>query len=156
MTLSWVSYAQDQELFYFDFVEARLDESEINKDEIRKHYLGETIARKMLLVNESYVFVEPTSPTNPLPTRVVDKYPVYNSVKKLNSYYKKAIKQKTYTKEEALERFTKIMDVALCIRYQNTDDFEKVLLATKDAPSLDKLYASKVVLKGVYGALTDD
>lgn len=156
MTLmGWGAFAQTDDLFYFDFIEARLDESELNEDEVRKHYLGEDIARKMLLVNQSYVYFEPTSPTNPLPTRVVDKYPVYSSIKKLNTYYKKAIKQKTYSKEEAHYRFKKIMDVALCIRYQNTDEFEQVLLATKDPIALDKLYASRVVLKGVYAASTD-
>ena len=119
-SLSFVSYAQ--ETFSFSYIEGRLDESELVEEDVRKHYLGEEIARKMLLVNTSYVFYEEVTPKNPLPTRQVDKYALYTSVKKLNTYYKKAIKSSVYSEEEAKNRFRKVLDVALCVRYQNTID----------------------------------
>ena len=139
-----------QDNYSFDYVEQRLDESEIVETDVRKHYMGDVIARKMLLLNDSYVFFEGTSPQNPLPTRQVDKYAIYNSVKKLNAYYKKAIKKGVYTAEEGTKRFKRVLDVALCVRYQNTIDLEAKLLETKDAESLDDIFVNKVILDGLY------
>ena len=104
----------------------------------------------MVLLNDSYVFYEGTSPKNPLPTRQVDKYPIYSSVKKLNGYYKKAIKAGVYSKDEAFKRFRKVMDVAICVRYQNTMDLEAELLQTKDPVALDKIFADRIKLDGYY------
>lgn len=139
-----------QETFTFDYIEGRLDESEVVEEEVRKHYLGNVVARKMILVNQSYVFYEEVSTKNPLPTRQVDKYAIYTSVKKLSSYYKKSVKAGIYSKDEAQLRFKKVLDIALCVRYQNTTDMEAVLLKTKDPVVLDDFFASKIILDGLY------
>ncbi len=144
-----------QETFTFDYIEGRLDESEIVEEDVRKHYLGEDIARKLILANNSYVFYEEVSTKNPLPTRQVDKYAIYTSMKKLNSYYKKAIKGGTYTKDEAHLRFKKVLDIVLCIRYQNTIDLEAALIKIKDPVALDDFFANRIILDGLYNeALT--
>ncbi len=139
-----------QENFTFDYIEARLDESEIVEEDVRKHYLGDVIARKMILVNQSYVFYEEVSTKNPLPTRQVDKYAIYSSMKKLNAYYRKAMKSGFYTVEEAQLRFKKVLDIVLCIRYQNTMDLEAALLKVKDPTVLDDLFGNKIILDGLY------
>ncbi len=141
------TYAQT---FTFNYVEARLDDSEVVETDVRKHFMGEEVGRKMILLNESYVFYEEVSTKNPLPTRVVDKYAIYSSVKKLNPYYKKAVKKNVYTHEEALNRFTKVLNVALCIRYQDTKEFEEFLLQNKDADQLDQIFNGKIILNGLY------
>ena len=147
LMFSITSYAQT---FAFNYVESRLDDSEIDETTVRKHFLGEEVGRKMALLNESYVFYEEVTPKNPLPTRVVDKYAIYSSVKKLNSYYKKAVKKKVYTDEQAFERFTKVLNVALCIRYQDTQEFEEHLLENKGVDQLDQIFKSKIILSGLY------
>lgn len=139
-----------QKTFTFDYIEQRLDESEIVEDDVRKHFLGDAIARKMILLNDSYVFFEGTSPSNPLPTRQVDKYALYSSVKKLNAYYKKAVKKSTFTKDDAFLRFKKVLDIALCVRYQNTIDLEATLLKIKDVVVLEDMFATKIILDGLY------
>ena len=136
--------------FTFNYVESRLDDSEVDATEVRNHFLGDEVGRKLALLNESYVFFEEATPQNPLPTRVVDKYAIYSSVKKLNAFYKKAVKKKVYTNDQALERLTRVLNVSLCIRYQNTEEFEDFLLEHKGAEQLDQIFNSSVILNGLY------
>ena len=63
------------------------------------------------------------------PTHKIEKQPIYFALKKVISprFYKGKIKTKSITKEEAVNQILEILDIALMIRYQETDEFESLL-----------------------------
>ena len=143
-----------QKIYSFKYDEDYLDESEIVEVDLKKHYLGDKISRKMLLLLNSYTWLEDPTPMSPSPRRIVEKYPIYNSVKRLNAYYKKKMKKEGLSHAEAEAKLSRAIDIALCIRYQNTVAFEEVLDQTKDIKALENIYTSNVILQGSdkYGA----
>lgn len=133
-------------MFYFRAMEDKLDESTIDAAFIRNHFMGESVAKKLYILRESYTWVEEESPTNPVPRTYVDKPAIYNSIKKLERFYKKGIK-KGYIKEEyAIAEFEKIIDIAIFIRNQQTADFENFLDQTQEDEQIVGVYTKKVAL----------
>jgi len=150
--------AAAQETFRFDYMEDKLDESELSPLDVKKNYFGDQVARKMALLSDAYTWVQEPTPTSPVPQRVTEKYWVFNSVKKVVSYYKKASKKKIVTEEVALSEVVKALDIGLCIRYQDTQRFEEYLQTLRSDEQLANLFANDIFLDGSveYGqALTE-
>ena len=139
-----------QQSFRFNYAEGQLDDSEILDSDLRPHYLGQEFSLKMAMLWKSYTWLEEASAVNPAPKRVTDKTPIFTAMKKLNSYYKKQLKAGTITEALAKEKLQRVMDIVLCIRYQNTIEFEEFLLqkANKKPAALDELFSQRVTLSG--------
>ncbi|MEQ8580596.1 MAG: hypothetical protein RIC30_21615 [Marinoscillum sp.] len=136
----------DEEMFHFRAMEDKLDDSAIDLAFIRGHFMGEDVAKKLYLLRERYTWVEEESSTNPTPKTYIDKPAIYNSVKKLERYYKKGIK-KGYIKEEmAIAEFQQILDIAIFIRNQQTAEFEDLLDQLKEEEQIVGMYTKKVLL----------
>ena len=116
--------------FEFDFLSSSLDET-ILKDHqyIKSHFLGTDVARKVKLVDLAYKWEDPPTPTRSTPLIKIEKQPIYFALKKVISpkFYKKKIKEQAITKDQAIEQIIEILDIALMIRYQDTDQFESIL-----------------------------
>ncbi|MEM9324485.1 MAG: hypothetical protein AAGA85_02470 [Bacteroidota bacterium] len=150
--------ATAQETFSFDYLEEKLDDSEVNPVDIRKNYFGDDVARKMQHLADEYTWLQEPTPTNPVPQRITEKYWVYNSIKKLQAYYKKAVKRGVVSKDAAVDELIRAADIGLCIRYQNTMELEEYLQTLKKDSDLASLYANNIYLDGSveYGqALTE-
>ncbi len=145
LVLSFGAFAQ--ETFRFNFVEAQLDDSEVLESDLRPHYLGQEFSVKMAMLWNSYTWLEEATATSPAPKRVTDKKPIFNSVKKLSAFYKKQLKSNAINEDLAKKKLTRVMDIALCIRYQNTREFEMYLLKKKPA-QLDEIFSQFVTLSG--------
>ena len=139
-----------QQTFRFNYAEGQLDDSEILDSDLRPHYLGQEFSLKMAMLWNSYTWLEEATATNPAPKRVTDKTPIFGAMKKLNSYYKKQLKAGTITEALAKEKLSRVMDITLCIRYQNTREFEEFLQqkANKKPEALDDIFSQKVTLSG--------
>ena len=147
-----------QETFSFNYLEEKLDDSELNPIDIKKHYFGDEVARKTALLANEYTWVQEATPTNPVPQRVTEKYWVYNSIKKVVAYYRKASKKGVVSAETAIHEVVKVLDVGLCIRYQDTQRFEEYLQTVRKDAELANVFANDVFLDGSveYGqALTE-
>lgn len=143
-----VTLAQEQpETFSFNFLEDRLDASGISEATISNHYLGVDIAKKLELLKSTYTWKEEGTPNSPTSKTIVEKPAIYYSVKKLDKYYKKAIKKGEISEEEARNEFTKALDIALFIRYQETAAFESTLRQLKEESDIALLYTKKVKLE---------
>lgn len=135
------------EVFSFVFLEDKLDDSSLNGSSIPNHYLGDDIAKKLELIKNTYTWKEEGTPNSPTSKTIVEKPAIYYSLKKLDKYYKKAIKSGSITEEEARDEFTKALDIALFIRYQETAAFESKLRELKEESDIALLYTKKVKLE---------
>lgn len=148
LRIGFSGYAQESaEIFSFNFLEDRLDDSGISDATVSKHYLGTEIAKKFELIKSTYTWKEEGTPNSPTSKTIVEKPAIYYSLKKLDKYYKKAIKKGSITEEEAKNELTKALDIALFIRYQETDAFESKLRELKEEADIALLYTKKVKLE---------
>lgn len=142
--LSLVS--KGQETFTFRYTMEEMNDVQDIID-LKKHYLGDDIARKFLLLKESYTYIERDEIAQTEKT-IVEKPSIYYSCKKVSKYMKKAIKKGTISEDEALAQLDNILNIALNIRYQETDKMEQILWdINKDPDQVIAFYSSKVKLE---------
>lgn len=134
-----------QDVFSFAYTEEETVDV-ITEADIKGHYLGDDIAYKMQLLRESYTYVEPASATSPADKIIVEKQPIFFSIKKMDKFFKKSIKKGEMTREEAKAKLSYAIDVALNIRYQETDELEDLLWKVKDPSEIAKIYSDRVRL----------
>ncbi len=134
--------AQD---FTFEYAMKELEEVQ-SSDEVKTHFLGNEVAMKMQLLAESYTYKVEDEITGTAKI-TVEKPSIYNSVKKTERYLKKGLKKGNITQEEAKLQFDTILNIALNIRYQDTQQLEEVLWDIKDPDQIASLYTSKVKLE---------
>lgn len=139
------SRAQEVEnfTFYND-----LDRVDTNVDPlmIPNHYLGSEIGLKVYLLKNLYTVVEEGNEINPVDKTIVFKPAIYYSMKKLNNYYKKAVKKGIITEQEAKDKMNAHLDVCLSIYLQETSQFEVELKKYKKTEDIDAVF-SRVVLE---------
>lgn len=138
--------SQDSDVFAFDFVEDKLDDSNLDLALVGDHYLGSEVAKKLALLKDSYTWREEGTANSPYSKTIVEKPAIYYSVKKLDKYYKKEIKKGNLSEDEARDQFIKSLDIALLIRYQQTEAFEDKLRELKEDSDIAQLYTEKVKL----------
>jgi|TARA_B110000881_G_C18510965_1_gene482186 hypothetical protein len=125
--ISLFSYSQE---FKFDFIPNSLDETILeNEKYIKPHFLGNTIARKVKLIELAYKWEDPPTATRLTPLIQIEKQPIYFAVKKILSpkFYKSKIRNKEISKEDAIKQLSEILDIAIMIRYQETEAFENAV-----------------------------
>jgi len=133
-----------QEQFIFSYNKSELNS--INEELVmREHFLGNEIARKLRLFEDSYTYMQ-ESDVSQLSTTVVEKPSIYYSVKKMEKFYKKAIKAGTITVEDATAQFDHILKIALNIRHQETDNLEDILWKVKEPIEIATLYQNNIQL----------
>lgn len=134
------SYAQTYKFYY-----SAKEQAEVQASIIKQHNLGEEIAKKMQLLKESYTYKE-YNPVSRFEDTVIEKTPIYNSVKKISKYLSKSVKKGNIELEEAQSQLNKILDVALNIRHQNTTALEEELWATKGTDQIASIFVDKIVM----------
>lgn len=147
--LATFSFAQsaDEDVFYFDFIEDKLDDSEINEEYLKEHSLGLDVAKKLELLRESYTWTEPASATVPRDRTIVEKPAIYYALQKLDRHYKKLVKKGEMPLETAKQDLMEAIDIGLFIRYQQTADFETKLRELKEKEDIAMLFTEKVQLQ---------
>ena len=147
--LSGVATAQDSadDVFYFDFMEDKIDDSHLDPGALKSHYMGAAISKKFQLLQESYTWTQEASATAPGDKTVVEKPSIYYALKKLSNSYKKRIKKGEISKEDALDELTKALDIGLSIRYQSTDEFEAKLKGLRSPEEIAYMFSEKVKLQ---------
>ncbi|MDP4189695.1 MAG: hypothetical protein Q8907_09790 [Bacteroidota bacterium] len=119
---------------------------QIDASSLNSHYFGQDIAEKLYLVKQNYTFVEAATLTSPGDKTIIRKPAIYNSVKKLEKYYKNAVKDGLISKEEGHDKLAKFLDITILIANQGTTDFESALKKAKKPEQIEHVF-SEVVLK---------
>jgi hypothetical protein len=126
-----------------------VDEASLNsidKDELDNHPLGDNIARKFYMLRETYTVIEKPTPTSPGEKTIIFKPSIYNSLQKLNRYYKKQVKDELISEEEARKKLNNYLDIAISVFIENTESFEDELRRAKGPDEISEVF-SMVELK---------
>ncbi|MEL0009194.1 MAG: hypothetical protein VW741_04920 [Flammeovirgaceae bacterium] len=144
-----ISFNGFSQKFEFDFLSSSLDE-EILKDHqyIKSHFLGTDVARKVKLFDLAYKWEDPPTPTRSTPLIKIEKQPIYFAIRKIITpkFYKKKIKEDLITKDQAIEQIIEILDIALMIRYQDTDEFENILRGLENGDEVINAFKNQIEL----------
>ena len=133
----------------FDYSASALDESVLEEESyIKSHYLGNEIARKVKLLDLAYKWIDPPTATRISAVIKIEKQPIYFALQKIISakFYKKKIREEGLSKEDAIKELGNIIDIALMIRYQETDELEKILRSA-NALNVVEIFNNKIVVK---------
>lgn len=114
---------------------------------IDAHVLGADVAKKMELLNDTYMVKTPISPGNPTMKISIRKPVVYTSVKKMEKHLKKDYAKNSITKEIAANLLCKVLDVAISIVNDQTEEFEREIKTSETPEMLLELYIQRVTLK---------
>ena len=146
LIFSYVSFSQKLE---FDYMASSLDE-EILKDHqyIKPHFLGNTVARKIKLIDLSYKWEDPPTPMRKTTLIKIEKQPIYFAVRKIITpkFYRNKIKSKSLTKEQAVEQLIEILDTTIMLRYQDTESLESMLRSAIDGDDVVDIFKNKIEL----------
>ena len=83
----------------------------------------------------------------------IEKQPIYFAIRKVISprFYKNKIKSKSITKDQAIEQISEILDIAIMIRYQDTESLESILRGIDNGDNVIDIFKDKIELIGSDG-----
>jgi hypothetical protein len=111
-----------------------------------EHLFGELIAKKLYLLDSKYTSEVALIPGNPQTKTVIQKPAIYNTVKRIEKYLKRAVKKGELTTESATYTFIKVLEVALSIVTADTKSFEAVIGASDSETAKIDLFTKSVNL----------
>lgn len=121
------AHTQETTVFVFDANPGALDISDFEGQQIKSNPLGNEVATKLELLQSRFTYVEEGTPTSPTNRTIIIKPTIYNSVLKLNRYYKKQVKKGAMELNSATNEFLKYIDLALILYAERTEEFEDYL-----------------------------
>jgi hypothetical protein len=133
------TYAQEPEFLFANNLKDTL-RLKIDYSLSGTHVLGSDVARKMLLLQETYTYVERGTLMAPGDKTIIKKPDIYYSVKKLNTYYKKAVKKGIVDQQQAAKNLTSAVDKSYSIFYEDTQQFEEYLRSKKKPEDIQKAF----------------
>jgi hypothetical protein len=144
--LNLTIYIQAQDSVHFDFKNNRnfLITAGIDPNDVKENPMGSEVAEKLVLLKDRYTYVQPAGPTSPVEKTVISKPVIYNSIQKLNRYYKKELKSETVDPDTARNEFLLCLNIALILHSENSEEFEKYL--SKMSSPEEILSAYKLVI----------
>jgi hypothetical protein len=127
----------------FEFEVYNVMPEELNKvttEMAGTHFLGEEIAKKIYIFEESYTYKVAIAPGNPATRTMYRKPVIYNSVMQIEWSLKKSVRRGEMTLDEAIVNFNKVLEVALNIKGMNTAKFEEAIKSKHNNSDLLFLY----------------
>lgn len=133
-------------VFEFKVYSNENDLNTISNDMIERHVFGETVSKKLYLLDSKYTYKVPMVPGNPQMRTIVRKPAIYDAVMKIERYLKKSVKKGAISMETASADFNKVLDVANSVCTADTKSFEKEISSMNDVVSLVNLLTKRVNL----------
>lgn len=104
------------------------------------HELGDLIARKLQAVENIYLLRYETKVGLNNSEIEVQKPDILQSVEKMDKYYKKAVKKQLLSKDEAVSRLSKYLDIAYFVFYEDSAAFERALNKAKKTEDIITIF----------------
>lgn len=143
-----VAQAQDAEgVYFFDYMDHRLEDPEIDENYLKDHPLGKDVALRVEALRQYYTYKIEGSATAPQDRTIVEKPILYYAIQKLNAYYKKQASKGGMNDGKAAEKLVYAIDVAMLVRYQQTEELEQELRKLKNGDQLAKFFQEKVKIR---------
>lgn len=146
-SVNYISNAQGVDmdtLYYQNRLAHTLSTSEVTTTS--SHFLGDLTGRKYAVVNDLYTYTVSSDVLNTGKQTMIDKPAIYNSVKKMNRYYRKLLKKNELSEDEVRERFNHVLDVAISVYTQSTEALENALRQVRKQDEIAEVF-QRVVLR---------
>ena len=100
------------------------------------------------MVDLAYKWEDPPTPTRSTTLVKIEKQPIYFALKKVISprFYKSKIKSKNITKDDAKSEIIEILDIAIMIRYQETEELESILRGIENGDQVLDIFKNQIEL----------
>ena len=105
------------------------------------------MALRVAAVKEKYTYVVEGSATVPQDRRIVEKPVLYYAIQKLDSYYKRQVKKGGMNAVLAKEKLVYALEVAMLIRYQQTQPLEKEIKKLKGGDEIARFFDDRVKIR---------
>jgi len=99
----------------------------INETDVRKHALGDEIAKRLYLLDLTYTYESEPAPGAFTGKRVIKKPTIYFSIYKIEKYYRKKVKSLEIPEEAAITELSAYIDLSIILFEENTSEFESAL-----------------------------
>lgn len=113
-----------------------------NIHEYSSHELGDIIARKMQVIENTFLVRYDTKIGLTSSEIEIQKPDILESVEKIDKYYRKAVKKGIIDRELATQKLSNYLDIAYTLFYEDSIEFEKALGKAKKAEDIITLYDS--------------
>jgi len=133
--------------FVFQGYSRKYELNRITNEMAGNHLLGESIAKKVYLLDDWYTKEVAVVPGNPQTKTVIRKPVIYTSVKRMEKYFAKSVQKGEISKESAIEEFNRVLDVALSILNEDTRQFEAEIEALRGEAAKIDLFTRRVNLR---------
>ncbi|GEM_PF-2728075 len=141
-------YAQEEEdIYYFDYMDHRLEDPDIDEDYLKEHPFGKEVALRVEALRQRYTYRVEGSATVPQDRTIVEKPVLYYAMQKIDAYYKKQSKKGGMSADKAAEKLVYALDVAMLIRYQRTEALEKEIKKLKGGEEIAQFFNEKVKIR---------
>jgi hypothetical protein len=133
-------------VFKFKVFSTDYELENISKEIAGNHPFGETIARKLFLLDKKYTSQVALAPGNPACKTVIKKPVIYESVKHIEKDLKRSVKKGEIPLTEAINELNTVLDVAIAILTTDTKDFEKAVESSDNTNLKIELFTKRVIL----------
>jgi hypothetical protein len=139
-------YASSSSVFVFVVSDQVINiKDELEKIEItgiRKHALGDDIAKRIYLFEKTYTYMSNALPGAFSGKLVIQKPGIYNSILKLDKYITRQEKNGKISREQAIGELAQYLDKALMLYYENTSLLEEELKNADSTQALTFIYST--------------
>lgn len=111
-----------------------------NITDYNSHDLGDIIAKKLQVIEKTFLVRFETKIALTGSDIEVQKPNLLESVEKLDKYYRKAVRKENMDRELAASKLSGYLDLAYCLFYEDSDEFEKALSKAKKPEEIIALY----------------
>ncbi len=146
--MPFAAQSQNEEgVYYFDYMDHRLEDPDIDEDYLKDHPLGRDVALRIEALRQKYTYKVEGSATVPQDRTIVEKPFLYYAILKLDSFYKKQAKKGGMDEGKAAEKLVYALDVAMLIRYQRTETLEEEIRKLKGGDEIAQFFDDKVKIR---------
>lgn len=94
---------------------------------IRNHFLGEEVAKRIFLFENTYTYESKAAPGAFSGRKVIHKPIIYDTIYQIEKHLKKAVRKGNLDDKNASYEFCKYLELALFLLHEETSNFENAL-----------------------------
>lgn len=137
--LSCYLFGQDTSTAQFSFYKVNLVQA-VNPEDVSDHDFGRDVAEKYAIFLHNYTYIEKATLTSPGDKTIIKKPVIFNSVKKMDKYYRKQVKKGLMELSVGHDKLLKYLTIANMVCSQDTKEFEKALKQAKEPEDLATVF----------------
>lgn len=119
---------------------------EITPELAGSHLFGNDVAKQEYLFNNTYTYKVQVSPGNPTLKTMTQKPTIYTAVRKIEKQLKKDLRGKKIDAETASLKYSKVLEIAICVFNLDTVQLEEKIKGATDGSDLLNIFTEEIRL----------